>query len=194
VRPAARAEKKAMPKKRTGAAEVRPKAKPVVKSAPKATAKQVVKPTAKPAARVAARRVVVAEPRGRASRSEKRQAEQEMQKFRQLLLAEQARLQAELQEIESRTSRTADAERAAELSSYEDHPADLASETFEREKDLAIGESVQSLLDQVHTALEKVDRGTYGVCDACGRPIRRARLQALPFATLCLDCQDRLEG
>ena len=81
-----------------------------------------------------------------------------------------------------------------ELSSYEDHPADLASETFEREKDLAIAESVESLLHQVNTALEKVDRGTYGVCDACGRPIKKARLQALPFATLCLECQDRLEG
>jgi len=118
----------------------------------------------------------------------------EMKKFGALLLAERARLLVELEEIESRTARTTDAERATELSSYEDHPADLASETFEREKDLAIAESVESLLNQVNTALEKVERGTYGVCDACGRPIKRARLQALPFATLCLDCQGRLEG
>ena len=118
----------------------------------------------------------------------------EMRKFREVLLAERTRLLAELEEIESRTARTADAERATELSSYEDHPADLASETFEREKDLAIAESVESLLNQVNTALEKVDLATYGICDACGRPIKKARLQALPFATLCLDCQGRLEG
>jgi RNA polymerase-binding protein DksA len=111
-----------------------------------------------------------------------------------MLLVERTRLLAELEEIESRTARTADAERATELSSYEDHPADLASETFEREKDLAIAESVASLLNQVQTAIEKVDRGTYGVCDACARPIKKARLQALPFATLCLECQGRLEG
>ncbi len=118
----------------------------------------------------------------------------EWEKFRDLLLAERTRLEAELEEIESRTAHASDAERATELSSYDDHPADLASETFEREKDLAIAESVESLLNQVNTALEKVDRGTYGTCDACGRPIKKARLQALPFATLCLECQDRLEG
>jgi RNA polymerase-binding protein DksA len=121
-------------------------------------------------------------------------AGRDLQKFRELLLAERARLQAELEEIGERTSRATLAERATELSSYEDHPADLASETFEREKDIAIGESVESLLNQVETALEKVERGTYGTCDACGRPIKKARLQALPFATLCLECQGRLES
>jgi RNA polymerase-binding protein DksA len=117
-----------------------------------------------------------------------------MEKFRTLLLTERQRLEAELDEIEERTARMSEADRAAELSSYEDHPADLASETFEREKALAIGESVESLLNQVNTALEKLERGTFGICDACGRPIKKARLQALPFATLCLDCQDRLES
>lgn len=114
-------------------------------------------------------------------------------KFRGLLLIERSRLEAELHEIESRTARISDSEGASELSGYEDHPADIASETFEREKDLAIGESVETLLNQVITALEKVDRGTYGVCDACGKPIKKARLQALPFATLCLTCQARME-
>lgn len=117
----------------------------------------------------------------------------ELEKFHRRLLEERERLEAELQEIEQRTARISESERANELSAYEDHPADLASETFEREKDLAIGESVESLLNQVITALEKIERGTYGVCDACGRPIKKARLQALPFATLCLECQDRME-
>lgn len=117
----------------------------------------------------------------------------ELQKFKELLLAEKARLEAELQEIESRTARITESERASELSSYEDHPADLASETYEREKDLAFGESVESLLNQVNTALEKIERGTFGICDVCGRPIKKARLHAMPYATLCLECQDLLE-
>jgi RNA polymerase-binding protein DksA len=117
----------------------------------------------------------------------------EMAKFREQLLAEMARLEGELDEIERRTARLDESDRASELSAYEDHPADLASETFEREKDLAIGESVEHLLHKVIGALEKIDRGTYGLCDACGRPIKKARLKALPFATLCLECQDRLE-
>ncbi|MCJ7751172.1 MAG: TraR/DksA C4-type zinc finger protein [Armatimonadetes bacterium] len=117
----------------------------------------------------------------------------EMEKFREQLVTEQARLEEELQEIEKRAAHVDESDRATELSSYEDHPADLASETFEREKDLAIGESVQHMLHKVISALEKIDRGTYGRCDACARPIRKARLRALPFATLCVECQARLE-
>jgi RNA polymerase-binding protein DksA len=117
----------------------------------------------------------------------------DLEKFRVRLTQEKERLEVELQEIENRTARISENERANELSAYEDHPADLASETFEREKDLAIGESVEGLLNQVLIALEKVDRGTYGICDACDRPIKKARLNALPFATLCVECQDRIE-
>ncbi len=118
---------------------------------------------------------------------------EELEKFRELLLAERERLEAELEEIESRAAGLDESERANEVSAYDDHPADLASETFEREKDLAIRESVESMIHKVINALEKIDRGTYGMCDACGRAIKKARLKALPFATLCLDCQDRLE-
>lgn len=117
----------------------------------------------------------------------------DLEKFRELLLAERARLEEELREIGDRTSRVEDYERGSEAGSYEDLPADLASETFEREKDLALGESVEGMLQKVITALEKIDKGTYGFCDACGRPIKKARLKALPFATLCVTCQDRLE-
>jgi RNA polymerase-binding protein DksA len=117
----------------------------------------------------------------------------ELADYREQLLAERVRLEAELQQIERRASQFDESERANQISAYEDHPADLASETFEREKDLAIGENVESTLHKVITALEKIDRGTYGTCDACGGSIKKARLKALPFATLCLECQARLE-
>jgi RNA polymerase-binding protein DksA len=150
------------------------------------------KPKAKPSPR--AKRAAKAPARPPSGGRPRVKLPKEMAEFRTLLLAERQRLEAELDEIEERTARMSEADRATELSSYEDHPADLASETFEREKALAIGESVESLLNQVNTALEKLERGTFGICDACGRPIKKARLQALPFATLCLDCQDRLES
>jgi RNA polymerase-binding protein DksA len=190
ARPAAKAAKKAVPKP--------PKPKTMRAAPAKATAITRAKVQAKPPARVPvakAKEAARPKPKPKAPARRLTAAERaEMKKFREVLLAERARLVLELEEIESRTARAADAERATELSSYEDHPADLASETFEREKDLAIAESVESLFNQVNTALEKVERGTYGICDACGRPIKKARLQALPFATLCLDCQGRLEG
>jgi len=181
---------RAVPKRKVTAKPAPPKRAPAKRAAKPAPAPPPPppKPLGKPLARAVPPKV-----RPKAKRRPVKLTP-EMAKYRDMLLAERARLELELEEIEARTARATEAERATELSSYEDHPADLASETFEREKDLAIAESVESLLDQVNTALEKVDLGTYGVCDACGRPIKKARLQALPFATLCLDCQGRLEG
>lgn len=110
------------------------------------------------------------------------------------LLAERERLEKELHEIAERAANAFDFEQATEISTYDDHPADLASETFEREKDLALEGNIQDLLDKVNTAIEKLEEGTYGVCDSCGVEINAKRLTALPWASLCLDCQDRLEG
>ncbi len=156
-----------------------------VKTAVKSKRKK--KPKVKVKAKAVRKRTAHARSRSTASSAD-------LEKFREQLLAEQARLEEELEEIERRAARADESDRASELSAYEDHPADLASETFEREKDLAIGESVEHMLHKVITALEKIDRGTYGRCDACDRPIKKARLKALPFATLCLNCQDRLES
>jgi RNA polymerase-binding protein DksA len=113
--------------------------------------------------------------------------------IRKRLLEEKQRLEDELAEIEERTTKTAEMELATEPSGYEDHPADIASETFEREKDLAMAESVQTTLRRVNEALDKLDHGTYGRCDSCGQPISEQRLKALPFATLCVTCQERSE-
>jgi RNA polymerase-binding protein DksA len=81
-----------------------------------------------------------------------------------------------------------------ELSHYDDHVADSATETFEREKDLAIDDSLKLLLEQVNAALAKIDDGTYGQCDRCHRPIAPGRMEAIPYATLCIECAERLEG
>lgn len=114
--------------------------------------------------------------------------------IRKRLIAEQERLELELHELIERTSSFGNPERAAEMSGYDDHPADLASETFEREKDLALEGNIVELLNKVNTALEKLDEGSYGMCDACGVEINASRMEALPWASFCRDCQDRVEG
>ncbi len=113
---------------------------------------------------------------------------------KQRITAEKVRLEAELHEIIERTVLSSDTEKAAEISSYDDHPADMASETFEREKDLALESNIQSLLTKVNTALEKIAEGTYGICDVCGVEINAKRMEALPWASLCRDCQAFHEG
>ena len=77
----------------------------------------------------------------------------------------------------------------SELSSYDQHQADVGTETFEREKDLSILEQIEAELADVEHAIRRLDEGTYGICDACGKPIDEARLEAMPAARLCLDDQ-----
>jgi len=80
-----------------------------------------------------------------------------------------------------------------ELSGYDQHPADLGTETFEREKDVSIIERVEAELADVEHALRRIDDGSYGLCEACGKPIDAARLDAMPAARLCLDDQATAE-
>lgn len=80
-----------------------------------------------------------------------------------------------------------------ELSSYDQHQADMGTETFEREKDLSILEQVEAELADVEHALRRLDDGTYGTCEACGRPIPDERLEAMPATRLCLEHQVEAE-
>lgn len=113
--------------------------------------------------------------------------------FRKRLFEEQERLVEELQSIEERTARRGKMNASGELSNYDDHPTDIASEAFERDKDLMVGEEMQRLLDRVRSALKKIEKGNYGVCEGCGQPIDKARLKAIPYAALCLKCQTQAE-
>ena len=80
-----------------------------------------------------------------------------------------------------------------EISSYDQHQADMGTETFEREKDLSILEQVESELADVEHALRRLDDGTYGTCEVCGRVIPEERLEAVPTARLCLEHQAEAE-
>lgn len=73
-----------------------------------------------------------------------------------------------------------------ELSSLDQHQADVGTETFNRERDLSILEQVETELGDVEHALRRLDDGTYGTCEACGKPIPDERLEALPAARFCL--------
>ncbi len=80
-----------------------------------------------------------------------------------------------------------------ELSSYDQHQADMGTETFEREKDLSILEQVEAELADVEHALRRLDDGTYGTCEVCGTTIPDERLEALPATRLCLEHQAEAE-
>jgi RNA polymerase-binding protein DksA len=109
-------------------------------------------------------------------------------KFRKLLLAEKARVEQQIHGVEALDEASTAQDEVGDLSGYDQHQADSATLTFEREKDLAIEDSLKDELEQIEMALSKIDAGTYGICDRCKKPIAEPRLQALPYATLCINC------
>lgn len=75
-----------------------------------------------------------------------------------------------------------------ELSGYDQHPGDLGSDTFEREKEAGLLEMLEFELKKVDDALSHIDDGSYGICEICGKPIEPGRLKRMVNTTLCVDC------
>ena len=80
-----------------------------------------------------------------------------------------------------------------ELSSFDQHPGDSGTETFEMEKNVSLLEQVDDELLEVEAAIQRLDRGTYGSCQACGRPIGDERLEAMPATRFCVEDQAKAE-
>ncbi|XVQ16060.1 TraR/DksA family transcriptional regulator [Spirillospora sp. CA-255316] len=74
-----------------------------------------------------------------------------------------------------------------------DDQADTGAKTYEREHELALTYNSRDLLAQSERAVQRIDAGTYGICESCGKPVGKARLQAFPRATLCVSCKQREE-
>lgn len=83
---------------------------------------------------------------------------------------------------------TSQGDSLSELSTYDNHPADIATETFQRSQDIGLLDSLQGRLDQVEAALAQLDAGQYGVCARCGWTIPSARLAAKPETIYCVPC------
>jgi len=73
------------------------------------------------------------------------------------------------------------------------HLADEGSDVYERERLLTVREELGARLAQIEQAQERMAAGSYGVCERCGKQIASERLEALSFATLCIDCQSEVE-
>lgn len=107
---------------------------------------------------------------------------------RQRLEQDKQRLQATLDSrSEEDPSDEPQQSSTGELSSYDQHPADAGTETFEREKDEAITTSIEQQIEEIDAALERVESGTYGKCEKCGVDIDPARLEAQPMTRFCID-------
>jgi RNA polymerase-binding protein DksA len=101
------------------------------------------------------------------------------------LKAERDELQAQLTTIEEDTFAVTQSDSSGDVG-LDDESADAGTATFEREKDLSIENNVRDLLQKIERALTRVEDGTYGMCERCGKPIEKARIKALPYVDLCI--------
>ena len=100
---------------------------------------------------------------------------------RERILEEQARVTGLVHQVREELGPT-DGDESSELADYDQHPADTASDTFEREKDFSILEELEAELAELEAALARIDAGTYGIDEVTGAPIDPERLEVMPAA------------
>lgn len=76
----------------------------------------------------------------------------------------------------------------SELSNYDNHPSEIASELFDVEMQMGLKKLQEHEIKEIERAKEKIKKGTYGICESCKQPIEAARLELLPHAKLCVKC------
>ncbi len=113
--------------------------------------------------------------------------------FKRLLERERDRCQRRVQFVDQTGLAGSVGENTAELSAYDNHPADLGSETFERQKDLGLKLDAGFFIGEIDDALERIEKGSYGKCARCGTPIAEGRLEAVPWTRYCLGCKEEEE-
>jgi DnaK suppressor protein len=109
----------------------------------------------------------------------------EIEDLRASLLKEQEELRSQLAELEASTFSDSQSELTGEAA-FDEEFADAGTATFERERDLSLENNVRDLLEKIDKALSRMDEGTFGFCERCGKPIEKARIKALPYASLCI--------
>lgn len=113
-----------------------------------------------------------------------------LKRFRTELDTERERLLALIEEHEQEMEDARNSETAADRSSDPEN-ADAGSMRLEYAKELSIERNASDLLHKVEHAIRRIDNGTYGVCEVCGEDIPVARLEVLPYATMCVRCASR---
>lgn len=118
----------------------------------------------------------------------------EVDRFREALLEERKRVEAAIQNLHDENPGTL-AEDAGDETAYDNHLADTATETYDRELDYTLEENSEHVLAEIDAALRRIEEGTFGICTNCGTQIAEERVEALPWAPLCIDCaRDRGRG
>src|ERR1700692_2751460 len=118
----------------------------------------------------------------------------ELESYRGVLLGMRARLRGDLDQMTDEALRRNQNETSGNLSNVPLHMADVGTENYDQEFTLSLIENEQATLEQVQTALSRIDAGRYGGGEECTEPLAKPRLQALPYTRHCIQCARKLES
>jgi RNA polymerase-binding protein DksA len=116
------------------------------------------------------------------------------EQFRDALLDERRRVEHALATLRDEHPGSLDEEVEEIAATNDNHLAETATATLGREIDYTLGENSEHFLSEIDAALGRIDDGSFGRCVSCGQEIRRERLEASPWASLCIDCKRRAES
>jgi RNA polymerase-binding transcription factor DksA len=129
--------------------------------------------------------------RKRLKKAEKRMNKRKMASFRKMLEEQRDVLEKQYKDLEE-GNLACQSDFSGEMPFEEEYAASGTS-TFERERDLSLCENVKDILKRVNEAIDRIDNGTFGICELCGGKILEERLEALPYASLCILCKQKEE-
>ncbi len=114
--------------------------------------------------------------------------------FRDALLEERRKVEHALATLREEHPGSLDDEVEEIGATSDNHLAETATATLGREIDYTLGDNAEQVISEIDAALKRIENGTYGTCTNCGCEIPQARLEANPWASLCIDCKRRAEG
>lgn len=117
----------------------------------------------------------------------------ELKSYRERLLAIRARLRGDIHYLAEAALKPSGAEESSSSSKMPIHMADIGSENYAQEFALSLMANDEGTLSEVEAALERIEDGQYGNCEGCSKPIKKTRLNAIPYASLCIECAQSRE-
>ncbi|MGH4120055.1 TraR/DksA C4-type zinc finger protein [Clostridium sp.] len=116
------------------------------------------------------------------------------QYYKEKLISEKSRVNSLINTMKQNGVINSNSEMASELSFYDNHPSDSASELFDKEKGLALKKNEVSIINKIEDSLKNIENGTYGKCKSCGSDIIEERLEFIPYAENCATCQKTIDS
>jgi len=117
----------------------------------------------------------------------------ELEYFKKIIFKIKEKILDEIKRISEDTLKKSQKDAAGDISGYTYHMADVASDTYDREFSLGLASNERQSLYELDDALKKIEEGTFGICEECKSLISKTRLKVVPFARLCVRCQEKKE-